>query len=153
VLVGTEEKKVCLDDFQPLKVLGKGSFGKVMMVQKKDNHKIYAMKSLRKDALLKRNQIGHTQTERFILQNLSHPFLTELQFAFQTTDKLYMVLDFMPGGELFFWLKAQKRFSLNRAKLYGAEILLALAYLHSHDIVYRDLKPENILLMATATCA
>ena len=115
-------------------------------MRKKDTHKIYAMKTLRKSALLKRNQIAHTKTERNILQNFNHPFLVELHFGFQTKEKLYLVLDFMSGGELFFWLKAQKRFSEPRAKLYAAEIYLALSFLHKHDIVYRDLKPENILV-------
>lgn len=143
---GVTEKAMSMNDFDCMKVLGKGSFGKVMLVKKKDTHKIYAMKVLKKDQLLKRNQIAHTQTERNILQTMNHPFLVELHFAFQNADKLYLVLDFMPGGELFFWLKAQKRFSEKRAKLYAAEILLALEFLHSHDIIYRDLKPENILV-------
>ena len=88
----------------------------------------------------------HTKTERMILQTMQHPFLMTLQFAFQSEDKLYMVLEYMKGGELFHWLRQAKRFTEDRAKLYGAEILLALAHLHSHDIVYRDLKPENILM-------
>eukprot|EP00948_MAST-09A_sp_MAST-9A-sp1_P001048 g1048.t1 len=141
-----KEQKICLDHFEIMKVLGRGSFGKVMLVKHKLNKNIYAMKSLRKDALLKRNQILHTKTERFILQHIDHPFHVGLCFAFQTSDKLFMVLEFMEGGELFFWLKKHKRFSKNRAKLYCAEILLALDCLHKKDIVYRDLKPENILM-------
>jgi len=95
---------------------------------------------------VKRNQMTHTKRERMILQTMQHPFLMTLQFAFQSEDKLYMVLEYMKGGELFHWLRQAKRFTEDRAKLYGAEILLALAHLHSHDIVYRDLKPENILM-------
>jgi len=138
--------KVSIEDFDLLKVLGKGSFGKVMMVRKKEGHKIYAMKTLRKAALIKRNQLLHTKTERNILQNIKHPFLTSLAYAFQTPDKLYLVMDFCGGGELFYWLKKDRRFSQNRARLFAAEILLALEELHKHDIIYRDLKPENILL-------
>lgn len=138
--------KVSIEDFDLLKVLGKGSFGKVMMVRKKDNDKIYAMKTLRKQALIKRNQLLHTKTERNILQNIKHPFLTSLAYAFQTPEKLYLVMDFCGGGELFYWLKRDRRFSESRAKLFAAEILLALEALHQHDIIYRDLKPENILL-------
>lgn len=104
------------------------------------------MKTLRKAALVKRNQLLHTKTERNILQNIKHPFLTSLTYAFQTPDKLYLVMDFCGGGELFYWLKKDRRFSQNRARLFAAEILLALEALHSHDIIYRDLKPENILL-------
>jgi len=107
---------------------------------------MYAMKTLRKAELLRRNQLSHTATEREILQNIENPFLVQLKFAFQTADKLYMVLDYMGGGELFFWLKKQRRFSESRCRLYSAEISCALYALHERDIVYRDLKPENILL-------
>jgi len=127
--------------------LGKGSFGKVMLVKKNDDETktLYAMKTLRKAALVKRNQVAHTGTERTILQNINSPFLVHLAYAFQTADKLYMVIDYMVGGELFNWLKKEKKFSENRCKLYAAEIALALEALHSANIVYRDLKPENIL--------
>ncbi|EQC35786.1 AGC protein kinase [Saprolegnia diclina VS20] len=138
--------KVTIEEFDLLKVLGKGSFGKVMMVRKKDTQKIYAMKTLRKAALIKRNQLGHTKTERNILQTIKHPFLTTLSYAFQTPEKLYLVMDYCSGGELFFWLKKDRRFSQSKARLFAAEILLALEELHNHDIIYRDLKPENILL-------
>jgi len=139
--------KICIDDFELLKVLGKGSFGKVMMVRKKGGDgTLFAMKTLRKAALIKRNQLLHTATERNILQNIQHPFLVNLIYAFQTEDKLYMVLDYMGGGELFFWLKKHRRFTESRACLMGAEITLALGALHASNIIYRDLKPENILV-------
>lgn len=120
-----------------------------MLCRKKDegpSGELYAMKTLRKQALVKRNQLLHTQTERNILQNIQHPFLVNLRFAFQTEDKLYMVLEYMGGGELFHWLKQHRKFSETRGKLYAAEIALAIEALHSRDIIYRDLKPENILL-------
>ncbi|KAH7481766.1 hypothetical protein PRIC1_014864 [Phytophthora ramorum] len=140
------QTKVNVEDFDLLKVLGKGSFGKVMMVRKKDTKMIYAMKTLRKAALVKRNQLLHTKTERSILQSIKHPYLTSLTYAFQTPDKLYLVMDYCGGGELFFWLKKDRRFSQQKARLFAAEIILALQELHKHDIIYRDLKPENILL-------
>ena len=140
--------QVTIDDFDLLKVLGKGSFGKVMLVKKKQNQRLYAMKTLRKAALIKRKQLVHTSTERQILQHMEHPFLTALEFAFQTQEKLYLVMPYMGGGELFFWLKKHRRFSLARAKLYTAEMVLALGALHQYDIVYRDMKPENVLLDA-----
>jgi len=107
---------------------------------------LFAMKSLRKAALIKRKQLLHTQTERKIAQTIQHPFLVNLRYAFQTVDKLYLVLDYMGGGELFFWLRQHRRFSKSRVQLYMAQMVLALEALHARDIVYRDLKPENILL-------
>ena len=136
--------------FDLLKVLGKGSYGKVMLCKKLNDpsSRLYAMKTLRKAALAKRGQVAHTRAERWILEKIHNPFLINLVCAFQTPDKLYMVLEYMPGGELFFWLKKDKHFSESRARLYTAEITLALEALHSANIVYRDLKPENILLDA-----
>eukprot|EP00743_Colponemidia_sp_Colp-15_P001960 GILK01002132.1.p1 GENE.GILK01002132.1~~GILK01002132.1.p1 ORF type:complete len:390 (-),score=57.20 GILK01002132.1:348-1448(-) len=146
VVAQSEKQRVSVNDFELLKVVGKGSFGKVMQVRKKDSGKIYAMKVLRKDAVFARKQVEHTRTERRILEMIDHPYIVSLRFAFQTADKLYMVLDFFNGGELFYHLKQAVRFSEDRARLYGAEIALAIACLHEKDIIYRDLKPENILL-------
>ena len=111
-----------------------------------DDGATYALKSLRKEVLLRRNQIEHTKTERAILQSVNHPFIVALRYAFQTADKLYLVTDFASGGELFFWLKRDRFFAQSRARIYAAELVLALEHLHSMDVVYRDLKPENILL-------
>lgn len=136
--------RMTIADFDLLKVLGKGSFGKVMLVRRKG--KLYALKSLRKAKLVQRHQLGHTATERTVLQEIHCPFLVHLCYAFQTVEKLYMVLDYVGGGELFFWLKKEKRFSENRCRLYAAEISIALECMHQANIVYRDLKPENVLL-------
>ena len=105
--------KVEVTDFELLKVLGKGAYGKVMLCRRKQDTKevLYAMKTMRKATLLKRDQIAHAHTERYILQNLHCPFLTRLVYAFQTPDKLYMCLEYLAGGELFFWLKKERRFS------------------------------------------
>jgi len=138
--------KVTIDDFDLLKVLGKGGFGKVMLVRKKGGTDIYAMKVLKKEAVVRRNQVAHTKTERHILKQIRHPFLTRMFFAFQSEGKLYMVLNYLPGGELFYRLKREGRFSVERVRLYGAEIAAGLGHLHSLDMIYRDLKPENILL-------
>jgi len=108
--------------------------------------KVYALKMLRKEHVVKRNQVEHTKAERSVLETVSHPFIVDLVFAFQTPKKLYIVLEFCQGGELFYHLSRAGRFSEGRCKFYAAEILSALAYLHSLDIIYRDLKPENILL-------
>jgi len=137
-----------LDDFTLLKVIGKGSYGKVMLVRHKDDPEetVYAMKMLRKENVIKRNQVEHTKTERNVLEAVSHPFIVTLHYAFQTPKKLYFVLEYCPGGELFFHLSRAGRFSEGRCRFYASEILLAIEYLHRLNIIYRDLKPENILL-------
>jgi len=138
--------KVCLDDFVLLKTVGKGSFGKVVQVRKKDDGKIYAMKILKKEMVIKRKQFEHTLSERRILETIDHPYIVSLRFAFQTEHKLYMVFDFFNGGELYHYLSEGGRFSEDRARFYAAEIVLGLEYLHARGIVYRDLKPENLIL-------
>ncbi|KNC52144.1 AGC protein kinase [Thecamonas trahens ATCC 50062] len=138
--------KVCAQDFDMLKVIGKGSFGKVMQVRKKDTGQVMALKILKKSMLIERNQVEHTMSERQIMHKISHPFIVNLLYAFQTPEKLYLVMEYVNGGELFFHLKNEGRFSEERVKLYVAELSCALGHLHSFDIVYRDLKPENILL-------
>mmetsp|Transcript_40716 Transcript_40716/g.122957 ORF Transcript_40716/g.122957 Transcript_40716/m.122957 type:complete len:347 (-) Transcript_40716:44-1084(-) len=138
-----------LDDFTLMKVIGKGSYGKVMLVRHtEEKDSVYAMKMLRKENVIKRNQVEHTKTERNVLEAVSHPFIVTLHYAFQTPKKLYFVLEYCPGGELFFHLSRAGRFSEGRTRFYAAEILLAIEYLHRLNIIYRDLKPENILLDA-----
>ena len=141
-------KRVGMEDFLLDKVIGRGSFGKVYMVTHKETGKRYAMKALRKDVVRQENMVAHTKSEKEILQKMEHPFIVGLHFAFQTADKLYLVLDFLSGGELFHHLKSEGRFSESRAKLYTAEIGLALNHLHKNGVVYRDLKPENCVLDA-----
>jgi len=143
---GVPSKKVSVEDFAFLKVLGKGSFGKVVMVEQRATKKIYAMKILRKDAIKKRNQKLHTKAERDILENMNSPFIVQMHYAFQSHNKLYLIMDFMNGGELFFHLRKERKFNENRARFYIAEIILALEHLHTKGVIYRDLKPENILM-------
>ncbi|KAK8825224.1 RPS6 protein kinase [Blastocystis sp. ATCC 50177/Nand II] len=137
---------VTVSDFEILKVIGKGSFGKVFQVRKHGESEIYAMKVLNKAVIKKKNQIEHTKTERNILGKIDHPFIVGMKYAFQTKDKLYFVLDYCPGGELFYHLGKARKFSEERSRFYAAEITLALEHLHKMGIVYRDLKPENVLL-------
>ena len=150
--VESQEERPSVEMFFPvLRVLGKGSFGKVVLVQKrkgKERGGLYAMKILRKTYLVKRRQIERTKTERKVLALVDHPFIMKLHFAFQSDDKLYLVLDYCPGGELFFHLSRYRRFPERVAKFYAAELLLALGHLHKKGIIYRDLKPENVLLDA-----
>ena len=140
------KEKMSMDDFELVSVLGKGSFGKVLLVTKRDTGKHYAMKVLKKQHVVKRKQVEHTKTERSVLGSINHPFIVKLHCAFQTGEKLHFVLDFCQGGELFFHLGRAGRFKEQLGRFYSAEISLALGYLHERGVVYRDLKPENVLL-------
>ncbi|KAF7433290.1 hypothetical protein PC9H_005240 [Pleurotus ostreatus] len=141
-------------DFEFLKLIGRGTFGKVFQVRKRDTKRIYAMKVLSKKEIVAKKEVAHTIGERKILQrSLESPFLVGLKFSFQTETDLYLVTDFKSGGELFWHLQRETRFTEERARFYIAELILALEHLHKYDIVYRDLKPENILLDATGHVA
>jgi serine/threonine protein kinase len=107
---------------------------------------LYAMKVLKKDYIIRKNQVEHTKTERSVLGYARHPFIVGLNMAFQTADKLFFVLDYCAGGELFFHLGKVGRFPEERARYYAAQIVLALEYVHKLGVIYRDLKPENVLL-------
>ena len=107
----------------------------------------YAVKVLHKSMIIKKNEQNHIMAERNVLtKNLKHPFLVSLYYSFQTADKLYFVLDYANGGELFFHLQKERIFPEPRARFYAAEIGSAIGYMHGQDILYRDLKPENLLL-------
>ncbi|XP_067852942.1 ribosomal protein S6 kinase alpha-6 isoform X3 [Heptranchias perlo] len=134
--------------FELLKVLGQGSFGKVFLVRKAigpDAGQLYAMKVLKKATLKVRDRV-RTKMERDILVEVNHPFIVKLHYAFQTEGKLYLILDFLRGGDIFTRLSKEVMFTEEDVKFYLAELALALDHLHSLGIVYRDLKPENILL-------
>ncbi|TPX47866.1 hypothetical protein SeLEV6574_g02424 [Synchytrium endobioticum] len=146
-------KHMDIEEFELLKVIGKGSFGKVMQVRKKDTNRIYAMKIIRKSHIVERSEVSHTLAERTVLAQINHPFIVPLKFSFQSPEKLYLVLAFVNGGELFHHLQREGRFSEDRARFYAAELLCALECLHGYNIIYRDLKPENILLDYTGHIA
>ncbi|CAK4992011.1 unnamed protein product [Aphanomyces euteiches] len=147
-----------LRQYTPLKIIGKGGFGQVMVARHNLTHQIFAIKTMNKHTLTTQNQVAHTKAERNVLiKCYNHPFIVKLHAAFQTIDHLHMVLEFCPGGELFFHLSKASRFSESQTAFYAAEvnqplsirlkvIFLALDHLHAHAIIYRDLKPENVLL-------
>lgn len=143
---GNGQKELSKNDFQLLKAIGKGSFGKVLLVRRITDNKVYALKILSKAFVVERKQVEHTKTERKILEEMNHPFVSTLRFAFQTEGKLYLGMDFYAGGPLFYHLQQCKRFSEDRAKYYVAEVIAGVSYLHSKNILYRDMKPENLLL-------
>ncbi|KAH9965426.1 kinase-like domain-containing protein [Russula dissimulans] len=135
-----------LSDFYFQRTLGTGSFGRVHLVRSKHNLRFYAIKVLHKEKIVKSKQIDHTNNEQQMLLAVQHSFIINLWGSFQDPTNLYMVMDFVPGGELFTLLRRSNRFPDPVAKFYAAEVALALHHLHNLDIVYRDLKPENILL-------
>lgn len=152
----TDKRTFGPEDFEILKLIGKGTFGQVFQVRKKDTQRIYAMKVLSKKVIIQKKEVQHTIGERNILVRTATAeslFIVGLKFSFQTPADLYLVTDYMSGGELFWHLQREGRFQEERAKFYIAELILALRHLHQHDIVYRDLKPENILLDANGHIA
>lgn len=144
----TTPRSVGLDDFEVLKVVGQGAFGKVYQVMKIGTSEILAMKVMRKDKILEKDHAEYMNTERDVLTKIDHPFIVQLRYSFQTKYRLYLVLDFVNGGHLFFQLHRQGLFREDLARIYTAEIVSAVSHLHSNGIMHRDLKPENILLDA-----
>lgn len=145
-------EKVGPGDFEIMRVIGKGAFGKVFQVRKKGKSGggggdgIFAMKVMRKDTIIKNNHVDYMRAERDILTKTAHPFIVQLRYSFQTKSKLYLILDFINGGHLFYHLYRQGIFSEDQARVYTAEIVCAVSHLHKNGIVHRDLKPENILM-------
>lgn len=142
-------RKMTADDFESLRCLGKGSYGTVILVKQRTTGKLFAQKQFKKASLVVHKKlIEQTKTERQILESVNkHPFVVNLYYAFQDHEKLYLILEYGQGGELFTHLTTERMFSESKSAFYLAEMVLALSHLHDHlGVVYRDLKPENILL-------
>ncbi|KAA3673885.1 serum/glucocorticoid-regulated kinase 3, partial [Paragonimus westermani] len=139
--------RVRIQDFNLIKTIGKGNFGQVFLAKLKATEQVFAIKVLSKEQIKRRQEVRHVMSERNVLvRSLQHPFLCKLRFSFQSDSKLYFVLDYVNGGELYKHIQQERCFSEGRSRFYAAEIACALGYLHSENIIYRDLKPENILL-------
>ena len=145
-----ENIKLTYKDFEPLKLLGTGSFGRVLLVRFISNQNLYAMKILNKEQIKLKHQEEHTKTERDLMVKVNCPFIVNIKSAFQDSEKLYIVSEFMQGGDMFFHMHDGKIVVFNdeKTKFYILELVLALECLHKNNMVYRDLKPENILLDA-----
>ncbi|KAG0364780.1 kinase-like domain-containing protein [Gamsiella multidivaricata] len=141
--------KMTPDDFKFLKVIGRGAYGKVYLVRHICTNALYAMKVLKKASIIVHAKDTEcTMSERKILEAIRHPFIVKLHYAFQTDHRLYLILEYASGGELFTHLATERMFSEEITAFYAAQLVLALEHLHSLGIIYRDLKPENIMLNA-----
>ncbi|XP_012999099.2 serine/threonine-protein kinase 32C isoform X1 [Cavia porcellus] len=141
-----DKEDVNFDHFQILRAIGKGSFGKVCIVQKRDTEKMYAMKYMNKQQCIERDEVRNVFRELEILQEIEHVFLVNLWYSFQDEEDMFMVVDLLLGGDLRYHLQQNVQFSEDTVKLYICEMALALDYLRSQHIIHRDVKPDNILL-------
>ncbi|EKM59518.1 uncharacterized protein PHACADRAFT_250080, partial [Phanerochaete carnosa HHB-10118-sp] len=138
--------KLGLDDFRTVKVIGKGAFGEVRVVQKTDTAKIYAMKTLKKEEMLKKDQLAHVRAERDVLAESNSPWVVQLYYSFQDPTYLYLVMEFLPGGDLMTMLIKYDTFSEDVTRFYIAECVLAIEAVHKLGFIHRDIKPDNILI-------
>ncbi|ESK85962.1 camp-dependent protein kinase catalytic subunit [Moniliophthora roreri MCA 2997] len=147
--VHLQENGLKLTDFEVRGTLGTGTFGRVLLVRHRNptaQNSHFALKVLRKSEIVRLRQVEHVNAERYILSRVQHPFIVDLFATFQDSLNVYMLMSYVPGGELFTHLRRAQRFTPDVTRFYLATIILALKYLHSFNIIYRDLKPENLLL-------
>ncbi|KAJ9470634.1 Protein kinase DC2 [Diplonema papillatum] len=135
-----------LSDLELKETLGVGTFGRVRLAKTKKGNQYFALKILKKQEIIRMKQVDHILAEANILSDIHHPFIVDLHMRFMDENKLYFLLEFVPGGELFTHHRKSGKFPNDVSRFYSAEVLLAFEYLHSKDIIYRDLKPENLLL-------
>lgn len=141
-----EDDTYTLDDFEMVKTVGTGTFGRVLLCRHNSTGDYFAMKILAIADVIRLKQVEHVRNEKAVLSHVRHPFIINLYWSYHDTTFLYMLFDFVSGGELFTYLRNAGHFTSSTSNFYASEIISALDYLHKRSIVYRDLKPENLLL-------
>ena len=139
-------KRLTVKDFESLAIVGKGAFGEVRLVKKKDDNQILALKAMVKDAMVVKNQVGHVRAERDILSEADNPWLVKLHYSFQDDQHLYLLMEYMPGGDLMALLMKEDILTEEATRIYAAESCLAIQSVHDLGYVHRDLKPDNLLI-------
>ena len=146
IIISSDGQKVNENSFDILRTLGKGYFGRVFLVEKKDDKKLYAVKVISKLDIIKRNFFDNLKNEKRIMEKIDNPFVVKMEYCFTSPSYIFFAMQFKQGGEVYHHLRKCTRFSEETARFYACQIISGLEYLHSHNIMYRDMKPENILL-------
>lgn len=143
-----KRSRLGVEDFEPLKVIGRGAFGEVRLVQKKDTGHVYAMKILRKADMLEKEQVAHVRAERDVLVEADHQWVVKMYYSFQDPINLYLIMEFLPGGDMMTLLMKKDTLSEECTQFYIAETALAIDSIHKLGFIHRDIKPDNLLLDA-----
>ncbi|THG17733.1 hypothetical protein TEA_030149 [Camellia sinensis var. sinensis] len=138
--------KICVDDFELLTIIGRGAFGEVQLCREKKSGNIYAMKKLKKSEMLKRGQVEHVRAERNLLAEVASHCIVKLYYSFQDAEYLYLIMEYLPGGDMMTLLIREDTLTENVAKFYIAQSVLAIESIHKHNYIHRDIKPDNLLL-------
>ena len=142
-------KKQTIRDYESIKIIGRGAFGEVHVCKVKESGNIVAIKKIRKEVLIKKNQIIHIRNEQLFMSKVKSPWIVELKESFQEDDFLYLVMEFLPGGDFMNLLIEKDKLTEEEAKFYTAELILAVESIHKLDCIHRDIKPDNILIDKT----
>ncbi|KAK0571190.1 hypothetical protein LWI29_012270 [Acer saccharum] len=138
--------KICVDDFELLTIIGRGAFGEVQLCREKKSGNIYAMKKLKKTEMLKRGQVEHVRAERNLLAEVASHCIVKLYYSFQDAEYLYLIMEYLPGGDMMTLLMREDTLTENVARFYIAQSVLAIESIHKHNYIHRDIKPDNLLL-------
>ncbi|KAL8119992.1 uncharacterized protein LOC141724569 [Apium graveolens] len=141
-----KRQKFCVDDFDLLTIIGRGAFGEVRLCREKKSGNIYAMKKLRKSEMLSRGQVEHVRSERNLLAEVASHFIVKLYYSFQDAEHLYLIMEYLPGGDMMTLLMREETLTETVARFYIAQSVLAIESIHKHNYIHRDIKPDNLLL-------